>query len=291
LTGWFICSLFIVQCANKFLFPVQRITGGIGATAIFFLLALIAVQGGTDNPVFVPSGQMRQYVSRNLFGLFYYHLGYLCAEAKAADRMLSLNGVALFTAIQYWLSTRLGSRVNFARVWNIYHSFVATFAAPISAIYVILYLSRLLAKHAVEYNLLEFVGNSSLHILIWHRSIFFAINLCFITYHNDSLKLLQHNFWYNYDIKTTWPLYVGLGGRYTDVYPRAGNSLAAAIQSRPASSRSAVKDYRTQCIDTFCESSKRASPNRRPPLGSALFASATAWWHSRKSFSSSTSAT
>lgn len=237
LVGWFICSLFIIQCLYKLLFPAVRYCGDGLATGFFFLLALTAVLGGMDHPVFEPGYLVKEIVLKNLFGLFYYHLGHVYADQQVDTRIFSINGLIFFTLLQYWSSTRLEGRVVFEMVWNRYHSLSAPFIGPLCGIYVVMYLSRLLARQSGRYNPIEIIGNSSLHIMVWHLSIFLVINLLFIAYQGQSPQILQNNFWYTYHVNTTWPLYLGLGvGIPTLIHIRITRWLRTR-QSQPTAHR------------------------------------------------------
>lgn len=246
LAAWFILQLYLVHVVFQVACwrPGRVYTGLVLAAAI--PLTLVLLRKGL-----VSYTDLRLTGVRTSFAFLFYLLGYLVKTEEAALKRLLLAPAALvaefvlvnvvavnFGNIRY--NIVLGN-INNERVW-----------VPVVTTLLIVLMVYQLAWHIASFisddAFLLTLGRSTLPILIWHFSVFFAINASFYALGLITKENLSDN-WFILNGQQTWLLY--------EVRPSASPSTwtACSIAARLRAARGGAAAH----------SAGRAVPRPQPP--------------------------
>ncbi|WP_391529441.1 acyltransferase family protein [Photorhabdus akhurstii] len=111
-------------------------------------------------------------ITQILVGIMYYMIGYACKNNIQKAKSITL---AIISFLVLFISYRLDMSAPMEMAWSKYpFGFVTQLITSFSGIYIIIYISNILAK-SNKVSILTMIGKSSKYIMSYHMFIFFAI--------------------------------------------------------------------------------------------------------------------
>jgi fucose 4-O-acetylase-like acetyltransferase len=219
LAGWFVLCLFLIQISYILLRKIFLNVSN-NEIVLFIIFLLIGVLG-TYLATFENS-KSYYYVIRVLFGLPFFHLGYIYKlKLEKLDRFNTITFVILLIyqtiIIQYY------DGLHYEMVWAKFGGHILMpFLASFSGIWLFIHLADLIDSKLSNDKLLSYIGQNSYSIMIHHIFIFWLLNLSFyfmnrfgiFTFFNlpeFATDLFKSDVYYKYGYPLTYLLYVLLG--------------------------------------------------------------------------------
>lgn len=211
--GWFLCSLFLVGVVYLFLARIlERLL--VPESLKFMLFLTLAVSGMLYGKLEPTSDYfnrtLNMVVAKNLSCLFFFYFGTLSRKTAIITWMQDLRAVLVVCFIQAYCVKHFDA--NFYVAMNTYPDIPSSLLTSLCGITTVIFLASLLAwSDRSGATWLDAIGNSSLHILACHLTIFHLLNIVLLEWHGNSLEVLSRQFYYVYDAQHFWPVFLAFG--------------------------------------------------------------------------------
>ena len=211
LAAWFWIQLYVVGVV----FQIISISNNKYVTYSIFATILVS------NYFTLKYGLLKQnnimlFLIRTNFGLLFYYAGFLFKSKIQFIRKIFTDGY--FTLIPLLLLNIVAQygannqKITYSIVWGsvendlVFVPVVTTF----SILFITFWLSYVIGAHLNKKSMFYYISKHSSYIMIFHLSIFFAINFVFYKLNCLSYKDLS-NIWCAYKVSEFWLLYIILG--------------------------------------------------------------------------------
>ncbi len=175
--NWFLFQLAISLLLFAIsIFTIRRISKNIYLPiAVFLPLALLAVL--FSKPDFQPTFGLNRVIIRTGISLFYIYAGYL--YRNKLENIVKFNArwllcvILIHTGVLLIFKNCCFVNIHQAMFW---HN-LSPFVTPFLCIYIVLFISKLLAPLVKEGSFIDKVGKNSLHIMANHLFIIFLVEI------------------------------------------------------------------------------------------------------------------
>ncbi|REG57759.1 fucose 4-O-acetylase-like acetyltransferase [Paraburkholderia sp. BL6669N2] len=209
-SGWFLVSLFISMCLFSIIAFASRKFGFHYAIVLIALFpaAILAMSYGQQKHA---DHVINLLVYRNIVSLFFVWAGFVVRAVRIRFPTPSFAALALAFLVQFYVMHASASGISFVSEWNSYPNLWSPFITSAAGIVFVFGLADILSRATKPGDLLERIGENSLHVMAMHLAIFQAINIVACISNGWPVSTVGKDPSMIYQWPKLWPLYVGTG--------------------------------------------------------------------------------
>lgn len=231
LSGWFVFALFSVILS--FVLIRKFLKGVIESEYILTILFFLISSGGEYLAISKDyRNGLSLVISRTMFGLFFFQLGYLYKEKLEEKTRFNLIILVLIVMFQGWLLYKTQNSMAYSMVFMSFSNknVLIPFITSITGIYIYLNIAKIIAVYdGGKDRLLKFIGRSTWAIMLHHIFGMWLLNLVFYL-----LKIYGIGKFYEFDVikfkADIWYRYLFLGDFTFVLYFIAGLFVSIAME-------------------------------------------------------------
>ena len=178
--NWFLYQLAISLCCFAILMAVlYKIKLKTVYTSVLFLLfAIIAILLSPSDFSYVHG--VKQIFIKILISLFYIYTGYLYKISLENKIKYNTKTLGIVILIQILSIIIFNNTIDVDLKWARLHHNMSALLCPFTGIYLVLFISKLLAPLVKEGSFIDKIGRNTLHIMANHVFVMFLISICIL---------------------------------------------------------------------------------------------------------------
>ena len=244
LAGWFIFALFNVMLLVALIRKISRnyIRSEYVLTVLFFLISLCGVYLAIHKGY---TTDLSLVISRTMFGVFFFQLGYLYKEKLEEKDRFSLIILIAIIIFQGWVLYRTQNSTAYVMAFMSFtnKNILLPFFTSVTGVYLYLNVAKIITVYdGGKDKLLKLIGRSTWSIMLHHIFGMWLLNLSFYL-----LKIYGVAKFHEFDIikfkADIWYRYLFLGDFTFVLYFLAGLSVSIMLKIAIDKMRSFVKGY------------------------------------------------
>ena len=200
--SWFLLSLFFVQISYSLLRRIIKDNGiKLDKLLTIILFMIVTFTNMWANIIEMVEHPIPLFISRTLFGVFFFHLGY-CFNIYFKDKdKMNVKTLLFIIVLKYNLTLLLGKNYTLSmRTMLLRDMSVVPIIWAILGILYILNLSKILEKMLIKMNririseLINFIGNNTFGIMMHHMTINLFVKLTIGSLEPDNIYYMLWNY-------------------------------------------------------------------------------------------------